>query len=69
MHTFVTYSETSQKVSMKPMCLHSTLNFGSLDTHDTPGGGGIIFITIAGRIRLPYPIVKYYNAFCTIFTF
>ena len=42
------------------MYLHSTLNFLSLDTHDTPEGGEIIFITNGGRIRLPSPIVSRY---------
>ena len=58
MHIFVIYSRLSQKVSRKPMYLHSTLNFLSLDTYDTPGGDGIIFITYEGTIRLPSPIVR-----------
>ena len=58
MHIYVSYLEISQKLIIKPMYLYSTFDFMPLNTHDTPGGGGINLITIAGRIRLPSPIVK-----------
>ena len=58
MHIYVCYSEISQKLSTKPMYLYSTSNFWSKNTHNTPGWDGIIFITNAGRIRLPSSIVK-----------
>ena len=36
----------------------SIFNFWSLDTHDTPEGGGIILCTCTGQIRLLSPIVQ-----------
>ena len=55
---FHDWTKRTQRMSMKPIWFCFTFNFWSLDTHDTPGGGGIISCTCTGQIRLQSPIVK-----------
>ena len=55
---FHDYTKKTQKMGKKPMYLCSTCNFCSLDTHDNPGGVGIIFCTNTGIFRLPSPRVQ-----------